>query len=102
MTLLRSSQEDLVALAGEAADALGIPEPSFVEKDYWVVELLRSVMRPLELEPIDGRACSARALFKGGTSLSKGLVNRPGRTVSFVRSASEPGSTSGCPMTTLR
>ena len=78
MTLLRSSQEDLVALAGEAADALGIPEPSFVEKDYWVVELLRSVMRPLELEPIDGRACSARALFKGGTSLSKvfGIIER--------------------------
>ena len=78
MTLLRSSQEDLVALAGEAADALWIPEPSFVEKDYWVVELLRSVMRPLELEPIDGRACSARALFKGGTSLSKvfGIIER--------------------------
>lgn len=78
MALLRSSQDDLVALAGEAADALGIPEPSFVEKDYWVVELLRSVTRPLELEPIDGRSCSARALFKGGTSLSKvfGIIER--------------------------
>jgi hypothetical protein len=32
VALLRSSQDDLVALAGEAADALGIPEPSFVEK----------------------------------------------------------------------
>ena len=78
MALLGSSQDDLVALAGEAADALGIPEPSFVEKDYWVVELLRSVTRPLELEPIDGRSCSARALFKGGTSLSKvfGIIER--------------------------
>jgi hypothetical protein len=71
VTLLRSSPDDLLALAGEAADALGIPEPSFVEKDYWVVELLRSVMQPLGLEPIDGHVCSARALLKGGTSLSK-------------------------------
>jgi hypothetical protein len=78
VALLRESPDDLVALAGAAADSLGLPEPSFVEKDYWVVELLRSVMRPLILDPINGKLCSARPLFKGGTSLSKvfGLVDR--------------------------
>jgi hypothetical protein len=34
----------------------------FVEKDFWVTELLRSVVRPVE---------NAYVVFKGGTSLSK-------------------------------
>ena len=78
MTLLRASPNDLFALAGAAAEYLGIPQAAFVEKDYWVVELLRSVMRPPKLDPINGRPCSARALLKGGTSLSKafGIIER--------------------------
>jgi hypothetical protein len=78
MTLLRDSPDDLFALCGAAADSLGIPEPAFVEKDFWVVELLRSVAKPLDLEPVTNIACSAAVTFKGGTSLSKafGLIKR--------------------------
>jgi hypothetical protein len=71
MPLLRHHHADLQALAGAAAGALGIPDPAFVEKDYWVVELLRSVTRPLELKPGSGIESDVRVLFKGGTSLSK-------------------------------
>ena len=68
MTRLRDRHSDLAAIISRAADASGIP-PAFVEKDFWVVELLRSVS-----QPIDG----AFVVFKGGTSLSKayGLVQR--------------------------
>jgi predicted nucleotidyltransferase component of viral defense system len=76
--LLRGSLDDLAALSGAAAGALGIPDPAFVEKDYWVVELLRSLVSPLHIEPVDGSAASAKIAFKGGTSLSKayGLIDR--------------------------
>jgi len=78
MALLRDSPDDLLALCGAAADSLGIPEPAFVEKDFWVVELLRSVVRPLDLEPVNNIPCSAAVRFKGGTSLSKafGIIKR--------------------------
>lgn len=78
MALLRDSPDDLLALCGAAADSLGIPEPAFVEKDFWVVELLRSVVQPLDLEPVNNVPCSAAVRFKGGTSLSKafGLIKR--------------------------
>ena len=51
----------------QAARRLGVSE-QFVEKDYYVTEILRIVV-----EQLDGKA-----VFKGGTSLSKGwrLINR--------------------------
>lgn len=78
MALLRDSPDDLLALCGTAANSLGIPDPAFVEKDFWVVELLRSIVQPLELEPVNNLPCSAVVRFKGGTSLSKafGLIKR--------------------------
>jgi len=45
----------------QAARRLGVSE-QFVEKDYYVTEILRIVV-----EQLDGKA-----VFKGGTSLSKG------------------------------
>ncbi|MCK6480073.1 MAG: nucleotidyl transferase AbiEii/AbiGii toxin family protein [Planctomycetes bacterium] len=60
---LRDSPEDHLALVAGTATALGLPE-AFVEKDYWITELLRSVARPIE---------SGYVVFKGGTSLSKGF-----------------------------
>jgi hypothetical protein len=59
---------DLPGLVTATSDALGIP-PADIEKDIWVVEVLRSVFRP-----VDG----ARVIFKGGTSLSKayGIIER--------------------------
>jgi hypothetical protein len=75
---LRVSLDDLEALSGVAAKALGIPDPAFVEKDFWVVELLRSLVRPLAVEATGKEPASAEVLFKGGTSLSKayGLIDR--------------------------
>jgi hypothetical protein len=65
---LRDAPDDLFALVGEASEALGLPQ-EFVEKDFWITEILRSLTRP-----IDG----AYVVFKGGTSLSKafGLLER--------------------------
>jgi hypothetical protein len=59
---------ELPGLVTAASDALGIP-PADIEKDIWVVEVLRSVFRP-----VDG----ARVIFRGGTSLSKayGIIER--------------------------
>lgn len=67
MTKLIGSAE-FAGLMDAAAGDLGIP-PGDIEKDIWVVEVLRSIFRP-----IDG----ARVVFKGGTSLSKayGLIER--------------------------
>ena len=39
---LRQRPDDLLALTAATADALAIPA-EFVEKDFWVVELLRSL-----------------------------------------------------------
>jgi hypothetical protein len=58
--LLRDSEDfpDAIAIAGRELDL----DPSFVEKDYWVTQVLRS------LTARHGVAI----VFKGGTSLSKG------------------------------
>jgi Nucleotidyl transferase AbiEii toxin, Type IV TA system len=61
MALLRDEEGFDVAI-GRAAQALGDLDPSFVEKDYWVTQVLRA----LHTEYPGG------FLFKGGTSLSKG------------------------------
>jgi Nucleotidyl transferase AbiEii toxin, Type IV TA system len=68
MARLREHPEDLFALVGQASEALGLPL-EFVEKDFWITELLRSVARPVD---------DAYVVFKGGTSLSKafGLIER--------------------------
>jgi hypothetical protein len=68
MARLREAPDDLFALVGRASDGLGLPQ-EFVEKDFWITELLRSVMQPVD---------DAYVVFKGGTSLSKafGLIER--------------------------
>lgn len=65
---LRDHPDDLFALVGATSDDLGIAA-AFVEKDFWVTELLRSVARPLEDDHVGPR--SVEAIFKGGTSLSR-------------------------------
>jgi len=68
MPRLRDNLEELSALVGRTSNALGLPM-NFVEKDFWITELLRSVTKPIEY---------AVPIFKGGTSLSKafGLIDR--------------------------
>lgn len=63
MGRLRDSADDLFALVGATSEHFGIPQ-EFVEKDYWVTELLRSTAQPVQ---------DALVVFKGGTSLSKGF-----------------------------
>lgn len=59
----------------QAATRLGVSE-QFVEKDYYVTEILRIVVEQL----------GGKAVFKGGTSLSKGwgLINRSPRSTQRV------------------
>lgn len=68
MARLRDAPDDLFGLVGRANGELKLPL-EFVEKDFWITELLRSVARPIE---------DAYVVFKGGTSLSKayGLIER--------------------------
>lgn len=61
MGLLRDDPEFATAL-GQAARDLGDLDPSFVEKDYWVTQVLRALHAEYP----------GAFLFKGGTSLSKG------------------------------
>jgi hypothetical protein len=51
--------------------------PAFVEKDFWVTELLRAVSAGDEIN-VNGAPRPVRTVFKGGTSLSRvfHLINR--------------------------
>ena len=77
MALLREHHDDRKALVSRTADALGIGEV-FVEKDFWVTEVLRAATASIELEARDGSRHPVSTIFKGGTSLSRvhGLIDR--------------------------
>lgn len=77
-----SEHPDFAAFLTLAATNSGLPE-AFVEKDYWITEILRTVATTL----------GERAIFKGGTSLSKGwnLLDRFSEDIDlFVDPAAEP------------
>ena len=57
---------NIANLFADVADALGIGATSIVEKDYYVVELLR-LLQPLKFETHD-------LVFAGGTSLAKANI----------------------------
>ena len=59
--------DDLTALFPDVADTLGIESVAIVEKDYYIVELLR-LLRPLVFE-------SHQLVFAGGTALSKAGIS---------------------------
>lgn len=61
MALLRDDRDFATAIA-RAAQELGSLDPAFVEKDYWVTQVLRTLNDSL----------GGGFTFKGGTSLSKG------------------------------
>ena len=75
--LLRDHLDDLSALIDLTARALGVA-PVFVEKDFWVTEVLRAATAPIDVESSDGTAHPVHTIFKGGTSLSRiyGLIER--------------------------
>ncbi len=73
---------DFAAFLAAAATESELPE-TFVEKDYWITEILRTIATTL----------GERAIFKGGTSLSKGwnLLDRFSEDIDlFVDPAVEP------------
>lgn len=77
MNRLRDTREDLPALIGATAAHLGIDQ-TFVEKDFWVTEVLRAATAPIEVQAKDGSLHPVGTVFKGGTSLSRifGLIDR--------------------------
>ena len=77
MAPLRSQPDEFAALVVAAADSLGI-NAGFVEKDFWVIEVLRSATAPRDVTAKDGSRQPVQAIFKGGTSLSRvyGLIER--------------------------
>jgi hypothetical protein len=73
---------DFAAFLAAAATESELPE-AFVEKDYWITEILRTIATTL----------GERAIFKGGTSLSKGwdLLDRFSEDIDlFVDPVVEP------------
>jgi hypothetical protein len=77
VTKLRENPDDLDALVARAAAAGGLPAP-YVEKDFWVTEVLRAAATDRAVVMPDGSAAPVTFLFKGGTSLSRvfGIIDR--------------------------
>lgn len=73
---LREHPKELSVLVARTAQSLGI-DSMFVEKDFWVTELLRSVSAGVHVD-VAGVEVHVPVVFKGGTSLSRvfGLIDR--------------------------
>lgn len=86
MPRLRESRDDLLALITEAAKDISYPA-AWVEKDYWITEILRSLAEPFGDHLV---------VFKGGTSLSKAwhLIQRMSEDVDILL-VSREGAGSG-------
>ena len=67
---LRDNPDELDVLVVRAAAALGIPA-AYVEKDFWVTEVLRAASPPRKVPAPDGTTTEVVFVFKGGTSLSR-------------------------------
>lgn len=74
---LRRHPDELDALVAQVASGRGLPA-SYVEKDFWVTEVLRAAVVDRVVVMADGSSGSVTFLFKGGTSLSRvfGIVDR--------------------------
>lgn len=68
--LLRDKPDDFNALVSATAGAIRI-DPAFVEKDYWVTEVLRAACADRVTRRADGTEATVSFVFKGGTSLSR-------------------------------
>jgi len=67
---LRGSPDELNVLVTRAAAALGIPA-AYVEKDFWVTEVLRAASPTRTISGPDDSTAEVYFVFKGGTSLSR-------------------------------
>ena len=95
---LRDNPDDLEALLGQAADALNRPF-SFLEKDFWAMEVLRVTALDREIALREGGTGTVKTVFKGGTSLSRvyQLIDRFSEDIDILVSfpADAGGSTEG-------
>lgn len=91
---LRHHPDDLDALVAQTASARGLPAP-YVEKDFWVTEVLRSAAVDREVALPDGSTAPVTFLFKGGTSLSRvfGIVDRFSEDVDLLAVFPEDAAT---------
>lgn len=78
------------------AQARGVA-PVFVEKDFWVTEVLRAATEPIEVESSDGTPHLVHTIFKGGTSLSRiyGLIERFSEDVDLLIGFPDIGAGAG-------
>ena len=67
---LREDLDSLTALIRLAAEHLG-HDAAFLEKDFWVTELLRAVAVGDYVTDANGNRLPVTTVFKGGTSLSR-------------------------------
>ncbi|WP_063043772.1 nucleotidyl transferase AbiEii/AbiGii toxin family protein [Nocardia pseudovaccinii] len=67
--LLREHPDELAALIASAAQQLGLDQ-SYLEKDFWAMEVLRACTFPVEVTGQAGNG-TVTVIFKGGTSLSR-------------------------------
>ncbi len=74
---LRDNPNELDVLVVRASAALGIPA-AYVEKDFWVTEVLRAASPTRKIAAPDGSTTEVMFVFKGGTSLSRvfGIIDR--------------------------
>jgi len=74
---LRDHPDDLDALVTQTASAGGLPA-AYVEKDFWVTEVLRAAAVDRTVTMPDRSTSPVTFIFKGGTSLSRvfGIVDR--------------------------
>lgn len=67
---LREHPDELGVLVARTAADRGLPVP-YVEKDFWVTEVLRAAAVPRTVTLPDGSTAPVTFVFKGGTSLSR-------------------------------
>lgn len=67
---LRDNPDELAALIARASSERAISQ-AFIEKDFWVTEVLRSVAQPLDAFIAPAVQTVPRVILKGGTSLSR-------------------------------
>lgn len=74
---LRDNSDELGALVGRTAASFHIPA-AYVEKDFWVTEVLRAASPARRTSLPDGTDAEVQFIFKGGTSLSRvyGIIDR--------------------------
>ena len=74
---LREHPRELEVLADRAAEFFRMPA-TYIEKDFWVTEVLRAASTERQIELLDGSSANVTFIFKGGTSLSRifGIIER--------------------------